>query len=117
MADTLEAASSAVQPNNPAAVVKLVNTLIDDMLQEGQLDNTGLSLGDIHLARESFIETMKGRFHIRVKYEGNEALQAENSPARAVSAELHPGNLEALPGSKAPSDTTSEVPIPSPQSQ
>jgi putative nucleotidyltransferase with HDIG domain len=92
MADTIEAASSAIQPNNEAAVEKLVNTLVDDMMREGQLDNTGLTLGDINAARESYIETLKGRFHVRVKYEGNEAISAQNSPARVVPA---PGRTDS----------------------
>lgn len=97
MADTLEAASSAIQPNNEAAVEKLVNTLIDEILQEGQLDHSGLSLGDIKAARESFIDTMKGRFHIRVRYEGNEAIEAQNRPAVLAPPTHRVTEMEALP--------------------
>lgn len=105
MADTIEAASSAIQPNNEAAVEKLVNTLIDEMMHEGQLDNTGLTLGDINAARESYIETLKGRFHVRVKYEGNEAISAENSPARVVPASDRADSAESAVDLPALPDT------------
>lgn len=97
MADTLEAASSAIQPNNEAAVEKLVNTLIDEILQEGQLDQSGLSLGDIKAARESFMDTMKGRFHIRVRYEGNESIAAQNTQAVIAPPSHRVTEMEALP--------------------
>lgn len=77
MADAIESASRALQPDTPRAIEKLVNSLIDEDLAEGQLDESGLTLGDIRKIRASFIKTLKGRFHVRVKYPGNEQLKAE----------------------------------------
>ncbi|MDX1413011.1 MAG: HDIG domain-containing protein [Candidatus Promineifilaceae bacterium] len=74
LADAVEATSSALRPNTSAAIEKLVNSIVDDDVMEGQLNNSGLSLGDIEIIRSSFIDTLKGRFHLRVKYPGNEAL-------------------------------------------
>lgn len=93
LADVVESTSRALQPDSEKGIEKLVNTLIDDDLTEGQLDESGLTLGDIHLIRESFIKTLKGRFHVRVKYPGNEALevvepaaQEQADPPTAVTA-------------------------------
>ncbi|HSM57726.1 MAG TPA: HDIG domain-containing protein [Candidatus Sulfomarinibacteraceae bacterium] len=74
LADSVEAASAAVRPNNGESIEKLVNKIVEDHIKEGQLDNSDLTLGDIREIRESFIETLKGRFHVRVKYPGNEEL-------------------------------------------
>lgn len=79
MADAIESTSRALQPDTPRAIEKLVNTLIDEDLAEGQLDESGLTLGDIRLIRASFIKTLKGRFHVRVKYPGNEELVDETT--------------------------------------
>ncbi|HID54453.1 MAG TPA: HDIG domain-containing protein [Anaerolineae bacterium] len=87
LADVVESTSRALQPNSEKAIEKLVNTLIDDDLTEGQLDESGLTLGDIHLIRESFIKTLKGRFHVRVKYPGNEALEVAEAPAAVTHEE------------------------------
>jgi hypothetical protein len=75
LADAVESTSRALQPNTEKEIEKLVNTLIDEDLTEGQLDDSGLTLGDISLIRASFIKTLKGRFHMRVKYPGNEAME------------------------------------------
>lgn len=75
LADAVESTSRALQPHTEKEIEKLVNTLIDEDLTEGQLDDSGLTLGDIHMIRASFIKTLKGRFHVRTRYPGNEAMQ------------------------------------------
>ena len=66
---------------------------MDDHLKEAQLDNSGLSLGDIKLIKESFIKTLKGRFHVRVQYPENDALLVQ--PTDSVES-VPPPNLPAL---------------------
>lgn len=75
LADSIEATSSALRPDTEAAIEKLVTGLVEEHLKESQLDNSGLTLGDLKQLRESFIETLKGRFHMRVRYPGNEELE------------------------------------------
>ena len=75
LADATEATSSAIRPNTAIGIEKLVNKIIDDDVMQGQLNNSGLTMKDIQLIRESFIETLKGRFHVRVKYPGNEQIE------------------------------------------
>jgi putative nucleotidyltransferase with HDIG domain len=81
LADAIESTSRALQPNTEKEIEKLVNSLIDEDLTDGQLDDSGLTLGDIRLIRESFIKTLKGRFHVRVKYPGNDELGIGDPPA------------------------------------
>lgn len=84
MADTIEATSSALRPSTEKAIEKLVNSIIDGAVTTGQLDDSGLTLGDIQLIRTSIIETLKGRFHVRIKYPGNEQMMAEEEDAEAA---------------------------------
>ncbi len=84
MADVIEATSSALRPNTSAAIEKLVNSLVNDDIMEGQLNRSGLSMGDIEKIRLSFIETLKGRFHVRVKYPGNEQLEIAEATRPAL---------------------------------
>ncbi len=115
LADAIESTSRALQPDTPKAIEKLVNSLIDEDMTKGQLDDSGLTMGDIQKIRESFIKTLKGRFHVRVKYPGNEELMvgtADASPARpplprsAASASGQPAAQEisasASPSHEAP---------------
>lgn len=101
LADAIDATSTAVRPNTERAIEKLINTIIEDDVLEGQLNRSGLSLNDIEQLRLSFIETLKGRFHVRVQYPGNELLTVENLPELNLptpSLSLpEPARPEALP--------------------
>src|SRR5690606_7661907 len=96
LADSVEAASTALRPDTEEAIVRLVNKVVDDHLKDGQLDNSGLTLGDLERIRTSFTETLKGRFHVRVKYPGDEG---------------EPAGLEAGP-QLLPSGTDGNMPQP-----
>ncbi|HEX6385319.1 MAG TPA: HDIG domain-containing protein [Anaerolineae bacterium] len=96
LADAVEATSSALRPNSEKAIEKLVNSIIDEHLTEGQLDNSGLTLGDIRQIRESFIKTLKGRFHVRARYPGNEELMGEQEPDGEVVTESAPARSRVL---------------------
>jgi putative nucleotidyltransferase with HDIG domain len=81
LADAIDAASSAVRPNTEKAIEKLVNSIVEDDILNSQLVESGLTLGDVDHLRLSFIETLKGRFHVRVQYPGNEEFISENNLA------------------------------------
>ncbi len=83
LADATEATSSALRPNSEKEIERLVNTIVGEHLSEGQLDNSGLTLGDIKTIQDSFVKTVKGRFHMRVKYPGNEKIEGDQAPAKA----------------------------------
>jgi putative nucleotidyltransferase with HDIG domain len=108
LADATEATSSALRPSTEEEIEKLVTKIFDEHLKEGQLDNSGLTLGDIMLIRESFIETLQGRFHMRVKYPGNEELMSaeqkaqengrpEEAEAAVETAPVMPAVASAMP--------------------
>ncbi len=99
LADAVEATSTALRPNTGQAIEKLVNKIIDDDIMLGQLNNSGLTMKDIELIRESFIETLKGRFHVRVRYPGNEDMEEGGMAALAApaQAQLLPPTSSALP--------------------
>ena len=84
LADAIDATSTAVRPNTEKAIEKLINTIVEDDILEGQFNRSGLSLNDVEQLRLSFIETLKGRFHVRVQYPGNELLLIENLPELAL---------------------------------
>jgi len=88
LADSVEATSSALRPSTEDEIAKLVRRIIDEHLEEGQLDESGLSLADVKLIRESFIETLQGRFHVRIKYPGNDELMASISAPSVAELSL-----------------------------
>ncbi len=113
LADAIEATSSALRPDTVKGIEKLVNSIVDEDLTDGQLDDSGLTLGDIKHIRASFIETLKGRFHVRVKYPGNEALV---DPEAANGTELAPSVTEtAVPTVPPPVSNLAEESLPTPE--
>ena len=98
LSDAIDATAVAIRPNTEAGIVALVSKTIDDHVQEGQLDDSGLTLGDIQRLRESFIETLKGRFHVRVRYPGNEELvAAAEEQNETAPGELLPAGDDSMP--------------------
>lgn len=105
LADATEATSSAIRPDSGRGIEKLVNKIVDDDVMQGQLNNSGLTMKDIQLIRESFIETLKGRFHVRVKYPGNEQIEEPST----VVEEAPPAQLpEPSPNALLPSQVVEE---------
>jgi putative nucleotidyltransferase with HDIG domain len=90
LADSIEATSRALGPNTEEEIERLVNKIVDEHLGEGQLDHSGLTLGDIQLLKESFIKTVKGRFHVRVRYPGNEEFEVGESRQAELTEAVMP---------------------------
>jgi putative nucleotidyltransferase with HDIG domain len=65
---------SAVRSNQPAPgdqIEQIVTHIIQLRLDQHQLDNSGLTLTDIKMIKDTFIRTLKGMYHPRVKYPGD----------------------------------------------
>ncbi|MEW6568774.1 MAG: HDIG domain-containing metalloprotein [Chloroflexota bacterium] len=68
LADGVEAKARAESPADDAAIDRLVRWVIEDRLSRGQLDRTDLTLKDIDAIRRSFVNTLKGIYHPRLRY-------------------------------------------------
>jgi putative nucleotidyltransferase with HDIG domain len=68
LADGVEGASRALQEPTPSRIRGLVTRILDERVQEGQLDECGLSLTDLARIREAFIPVLTAIFHVRAPY-------------------------------------------------
>ena len=68
LADGCEAKARSDRPQTEEDIDRIVKSVIDDRMARGQLDDTGLTLRDLQLIRESFVTTLKGIFHPRLQY-------------------------------------------------
>ncbi|MFQ5408805.1 MAG: HD family phosphohydrolase [Anaerolineales bacterium] len=68
IADGCESKSRADRPRNIEEITAIVDTIIGQRMDEGQLNECDLSLAEIQTARDSIINTLKGFFHARIKY-------------------------------------------------
>jgi len=68
LADAAEARARAERPANDDALRALVRNVIETVQRYNQLDDTLLTLRDLHLITESFVTTLRGTYHPRIQY-------------------------------------------------
>ena len=68
LADGVEGASRALSEPTPSRIRGLVTRNLEERVQQGQLDECGLTLQELARIREAFIPVLTATFHVRVKY-------------------------------------------------
>ncbi len=68
LADGVEGASRALAEPTPSRIRGLVTRIIEQRVQEGQLDDCGLTLQDVARIREAFTPVLTAIFHVRAPY-------------------------------------------------
>jgi len=68
LADAVESASRVLVEPTPARIVNLVEQLTMNRLLDGQFDECGLTLQEVHQIQESLVKSLTAVYHGRVKY-------------------------------------------------
>lgn len=68
LADALESASRALEKPTPAKIEQLVEDIVKSRILDGQLDECGLTLGELAQVKKSFVTTLRSMLHKRVSY-------------------------------------------------
>jgi hypothetical protein len=68
LADGCEARARAEVPRSEEELRELVRKTFDYLQQEGQLDQTTLTLSDLYIAADSFSKTLQNTYHPRIIY-------------------------------------------------
>jgi putative nucleotidyltransferase with HDIG domain len=79
LADCVEAASRSLRKITPQSVEELIETIINDRIEDHQLDDSPITILELKRIKESFTITLLNMLHSRVQYPGQE--EAE-TPAR-----------------------------------
>lgn len=85
LADGCEAAVRSARPEDAEEVAKIVNAIIDQRVEDGQLDECDLTLRDLAMVREDFVSALKGTFHPRIQYPAEEEEHERDKSAVASS--------------------------------
>lgn len=72
LADAVEAASRTLKEPTVGRIKNMVNTIIQERLIDGQLDDCPLTLKELSQIKESFVNILTGIFHGRIEYPGQE---------------------------------------------
>lgn len=97
MADSCESASRAVKPETNEEITDLVHGIIEGKRNNGQLDDSNLTLNELRKIEETFIDIFRGLFHTRIDY-----AKAVRNPAKGEQARAGTASADAaLPASAA----------------
>ncbi len=81
LADAVEAASRSLKEPSSTRVAELVHELVMNRLLDGQLDESPLTLREIHIIEATLTHMLQGIFHTRISYPsrkgGGEAAEEE----------------------------------------
>ena len=72
LADAVEPACRSLKDPTPTNIRNMVVKLVNSRVQEGQLDESGLTLNDIARIKEKFVAIVTSMYHKRVAYPGQE---------------------------------------------
>lgn len=85
IADSLEAASRSLDEVNQASVDALIHKIIGLKMAENQLDESGITLGDLVVIHEAFRDVILSSYHFRPKYpdkKKTDRLERNQAPKR-----------------------------------
>lgn len=68
LADSIEAGSRALKDPSANRIRSLIDTIIQERLLEGELDECPLTISELKIIKESFVKTVTAMFHGRIKY-------------------------------------------------
>lgn len=92
LADGCEARARAELPRTDVELSSLVKKVFDYLQQEGQLDQTSLTLQDLNIAAESFTRTLRNSYHPRILYPEIKSLA---DPDEAVVYIIDPKEIQS----------------------
>lgn len=101
LADGCEAAVRANRPESPDQLNEVVRRVITDRITWGQLDECPLTLGELDKVRASFVATLQGIYHPRLRYPGQEP-KTEPAPRVARQAEPEVDRADQSPNGDQP---------------
>lgn len=90
LADVVEAASRTITDPSPAMLQRRVHELIMGVFTDGQLDESTLTLKDLHAINRTFVRALQGILHARIDY-----------PTEVPSQERTNGDLNRFEADKA----------------
>jgi len=68
LADACESASRSLREATPGRLEGLVEELTQKRLRDGQFDECGITLKELHIVQESLIKSLNAMYHGRIKY-------------------------------------------------
>ncbi|MGE5497043.1 MAG: HD family phosphohydrolase [Syntrophothermus sp.] len=79
LADACESTVRSIQDPDTSKVENVINKLIQSRLDDGQLDDTALTLSDVKSIKETFLTILIGHHHRRIRYPKQDEMENINN--------------------------------------
>lgn len=90
LADAVESASRSLKKPTPQKIKALVNDIVFNRIKDGQLDDCGLTVKELKIARDTFSKALRSMMHSRIDYPKKDK---ESEPAKEEPEESKAGNV------------------------
>ncbi len=71
LADGSEAATRAARPSSAEEVAEIVDSIVEARIRDGQLDECSLTLQELEIVKDTYVEILRGAYHPRIRYPGS----------------------------------------------
>jgi putative nucleotidyltransferase with HDIG domain len=88
LADSAEAAVRSLREPTAPRIRAIVGKIIEARMNDGELDQSGLTLNDVAIIREQYIKLLTGIFHPRISYPSQEKGEGEQVSNRESNTKL-----------------------------
>lgn len=78
LADSIEAAVRSINEPTNQKIEQMVNDIIRDRLNDGQLDDCDLTLKDLNKMKKAFIKSLLGIYHHRIEYPTDKWIESKS---------------------------------------
>lgn len=95
LADTVEAATRTLDKPSPERLEAMLNTLVHDKLEDGQMDDCDLTFRDVKLITDAFMHVLRAMMHERIDYP-QIPQNATGQPMEIVREDLRPKPVVGL---------------------
>lgn len=111
IADAVESAVRSLKTPTTEEIENMINKIIVERLNDGQLSDSPLTLKDIKTIAATFLRILRGMQHNRIKYQENVAKEFPkdkiNMPAKLLDEDLE-NKIKQLEGDNKPTDSNKE---------
>lgn len=91
LADAIEASSRTLVDPTPSRLKGHIQKMIRTIFTEGQLDESELTLKDLHLLTDAFLRILTGIFHSRIEYPGGEKSEGQSGQSgKSANPPMYP---------------------------
>jgi putative nucleotidyltransferase with HDIG domain len=79
LADACESTVRSIQEPDMNKLENVINNLFRIRIEDGQLDNSPLTLNDLKKIKDSFLSILAGQYHKRIRYPNQNAIESDKS--------------------------------------